>query len=262
MSPPPITGTTRLFGIVGDPIAQVGSPRLFNALLAERGTDAVLLPFHVAAADLAVWFDGMRRLRNFHGLIVTIPHKFAMLELADAASPRARRVGAANVLRREADGRWTAEMFDGIGAVRALEAKGGGLAGRAARQLGAGGVGRALAFALAEAGVTRLAIEDIDAARRDRLHRDLDAVHPGFVAEGEAASVLVNATPLGSAPSDPPAFDDAALATADCVLDVVLKPPLTRLIETARARGLVTVTGLEMLEGQRDAIADFLGLTA
>ncbi|MDE2006181.1 MAG: shikimate dehydrogenase, partial [Rhodospirillales bacterium] len=112
---PAISGRTRLFGIVGDPIAQVGSPGAFNPRIAALGADAVLVPLHVPAASFETAMAGLMRLGNLDGLLVTVPFKQRALPLADRVCPVAALVGAANALRRDADGRWTADMFDGVG---------------------------------------------------------------------------------------------------------------------------------------------------
>src|SRR5690554_2392722 len=70
-----ITGNTRLFGIVADPIAQVRTPQVLNAYFESEGLDAVLVPMHVGAAGLATVFEAFRQIRNLGGFIVTVPHK-------------------------------------------------------------------------------------------------------------------------------------------------------------------------------------------
>lgn len=75
--PGPLSGSTRVYAIVGDPIAQVASPRLFNTAFRERSADAVLVPLHVAPDALRGVIDSFRAIRNFDGLVVTVPHKIA-----------------------------------------------------------------------------------------------------------------------------------------------------------------------------------------
>ncbi|MDQ4137093.1 MAG: shikimate dehydrogenase, partial [Pseudomonadota bacterium] len=148
-----ITGSTRVFGILADPIEHVRTPQALNALMRERGVDGVMVPFHAGADDLAAVAAGLRRLRSFRGMIVTVPHKTAMLGLCDAVSERARQVGAVNAVRREPDGRLVGDMFDGLGFVAGLRAAGIEPRGARAYIAGAGGAAKAIAFALVEAGV-------------------------------------------------------------------------------------------------------------
>ncbi|WP_369267135.1 shikimate dehydrogenase family protein, partial [Streptomyces harbinensis] len=112
---PAISGTTRLFAVLGDPVAQVRAPALLNGLFARTGRDAVLVPVQARAADLPAVARGLMRAGNLDGLLVTVPHKAAMLALADEVSPAAALSGTTNALRRTAHGRWHADNFDGAG---------------------------------------------------------------------------------------------------------------------------------------------------
>jgi hypothetical protein len=118
-----LDGSTRLHFIVGDPIAQVKSPGGMSQAFAAQGRNALCVPAHVAPPQLAAWLAGVSLAQNVDGIIVTVPHKFACFELCATASERARFLGAVNTLRRNPDGSWHGDMFDGLGYVQALRAK-------------------------------------------------------------------------------------------------------------------------------------------
>ena len=160
-----ITGRTRLYAIIGDPIAQVRSPQVYTERFAAAGIDAVLIPAHVPADRFDTIIPALLGLANLDGLLVTVPFKTRIVSFADRLGPTAEAVGAVNALRREADGSWSADMFDGIGFVRAAERKGQRLQGRKVALFGAGGAGSAIACALARASVASIDIIDTDAAR-------------------------------------------------------------------------------------------------
>jgi shikimate dehydrogenase len=262
-----ITGGTRLFAIIGDPIRQVGSPRVFNPIMARNKVDAVLVPMRIAPADLGLAVAGLKAIGNLDGLIITIPHKMAMMALVDEVSPTGRLVGAINAVRRDSDGRWVGDMFDGRGCVRALKDQGDDPAGRSALLVGAGGAGSAVACALAEAGVKRMTVCDVDLAKAERLARVVAGGFPGVtVAVGPPASknpkgydLVVNCTPLGMKPEDPPPVDLDALDASMAVVDIVLKPEPTPLLAAAAARGCHTLNGHRMLQGQAAEVARFFG---
>ncbi|WP_025244534.1 shikimate dehydrogenase family protein [Candidatus Sodalis pierantonius] len=111
-----IDSSTRLYGIVGDPISQVKTPQLMNAYFQQQGINAVCVPLQVATATFEASLRGIMALGNIAGLVITVPHKIRAGALADALSAQARQVGAVNVLRRDAQGAWFGDMFDGAGA--------------------------------------------------------------------------------------------------------------------------------------------------
>ena len=135
-----LTGATRVIAIFGDPIAQVKSPAGVTADLQASGHNAVCVPAHVAPADLAAWTAGVSLSKNVDGIIVTVPHKFAYFELCASTSERGAFLKSINTLRRNPDGTWHGDMFDGLGYVKALALKGCSLQGKKALLVGAGAV--------------------------------------------------------------------------------------------------------------------------
>jgi hypothetical protein len=139
-----LSGATRVYFIVGDPIAQVRSPSGVTAALRAAGRDALVVPAHVASADLPAFFAGVTPMRNVDGVIITVPHKFSAAEYCSTLSKEAGFLGAVNTLRRTADGLWHGGMFDGTGFVAALVDAGCELRGKRALLIGAGGAGSAI----------------------------------------------------------------------------------------------------------------------
>ena len=87
-----ISGHTRLFGILADPIHHVKTPQRMNEHFARLGFDGVCVrAVHARPAELAQVVQGLRLLQNLGGFIVTMPHKTAILDLVDEATPVARK---------------------------------------------------------------------------------------------------------------------------------------------------------------------------
>lgn len=261
-----ITGHTALLPIVADPVTHVRTPAIFNAYLADAGIDAVVVPVHVRAEALRRVVDGMRATQNQRAIIVTVPHKIAIVELCDELHDSARLAGAVNLVRREPDGRLVGANFDGTGFVAALEAELGSVAGKDVYLAGAGGVARAIAFALARAGVARLAIANRSAAKADALCAAVKAAYPAVATtRGQARPALhdiaINGTSVGLKPDDPLPFAVDDLPAHAAVAEVVMNPPVTPLLARAQARGLAIVLGDAMLRFQLAAWVDFLGLS-
>ncbi|WP_233806350.1 shikimate dehydrogenase family protein [Paraburkholderia sp. HP33-1] len=258
-----LSGATRVYFIVGDPIAQVRSPSGVTAALRAAGRDALVVPAHVAPADLPAFFAGIAAMRNVDGVIITVPHKFSAASYCATLAEAAAFLGAVNTLRRNADGSWHGGMFDGTGFVAALVAAGCELQGKRALLVGAGGAGSAIGHALIQRGVGSLDVRDNDAERTGSLSARLNALGRGE-ARGVGAEldlsrydVVVNASLLGMRAGDPLPIDVARLPATTFVGDVVTKPPLTPLIEAARAHGCPTVTGTQMFERVCDRMVEF-----
>ncbi|MGB2998932.1 MAG: type I 3-dehydroquinate dehydratase, partial [Phycisphaerae bacterium] len=165
---------TQVYGVIADPVGHSLSPRIHNAAFAETGLDAVYLPLWVEG-DAAEFVSGVREF-GFDGYSVTIPHKQGVMRAMDEIDPLARRIGAMNTVQRRTDGSLFGTNTDitaGIAAIEAVVGKG-WLKGKRALMIGAGGVGRAMAFGLADAGAD-LTITDIDPKRAEALADELRA---------------------------------------------------------------------------------------
>lgn len=250
-----IDGNTRLFAILGDPIAQVRAPSVLNPLFAARGLNAVLVPIEVPPAGLDVLMQGFKATRNWDGLVITVPHKVAVMRHLDRLGPQSAKAGSANLLRREPDGRLYGDITDGLGLVNAVRAKGGEPRGRSALVVGSGGVGAAIAAALLDAGA-RVTLTDTMPGKAEELAARLGA--SVGMPDPRGHQLVINATPLGMRAEDPMPVDAKLLSPDQFVADVVTKPPLTPLLKAARTLGCRTSDGVEMVDGHAALMADFL----
>ncbi|MGC9953903.1 MAG: shikimate dehydrogenase [Rhizomicrobium sp.] len=265
-----ISGSAKLAGVVGWPIAHSLSPRLHGHWIAEYGIDAAYVPLAVHREDFTAVMNGLR-LAGFRGVNVTVPHKEAAFALADHCDVAAEIAGAANLLLFEERG-IEARNTDVAGLTAALvESAGAGtFKGRPAVIWGAGGMARAAVCALSDLGASEIRVLSRNKARAASLAAALASgtaaklVCAGFEDWGQAgkdAGLLVNATSAGmkGAPSlDLPLEVLPADAT---VFDAVYNPLETRLLAHSKARGLRTVDGLGMLMHQAaPAFAAFFGV--
>ncbi|MFG1351568.1 shikimate dehydrogenase family protein [Xanthobacter autotrophicus] len=260
-----ITGHTRVLGILADPIAHVKAPAGINAIARRRGRDAVMVPFQVAPDRLSAWVASLRDLKSFDGAVVTVPHKVAIVGLCDRVSDRARAIGAANVIRRAADGSLEADMLDGAGFVAGLRGAGIEPRDKAAYLVGAGGAANAIAFALAEAGVARLTLANRTLDKAEDLAARVRAAFPGVLvkvgtADPSGHDLVVNGTSLGMRSGDSFPLDAAWLAPQMVVAEVIMEPAETALLAAARAVGCRVHPGRPMLDHQLELMADYFGL--
>lgn len=257
-----LSGATRVHFIVGDPIAQVKSPAGVTQAFAGHGKNAVCVPAHVAPAHLADWVKGVSLSQNVDGIIVTVPHKFACTDLCATTSDRAAFLQTVNTMRRNADGTWHGDMFDGLGFVTAMQDKGCQPAGKKALLVGAGGAGSAIAHALVMAGVSELAIHDPDDQRRSALVARLAGLNRCPVTHGSANpagfELVLNATPVGMKEADPYPLDVSQLEASMFCGCVITAPAVTPFIAAARSKGCQTLTGADMFARVRDLMVTFL----
>ena len=237
-----------LAGVLGHPVTHSRSPAMHNAAFADLGLDWLYVKLPVAPA---LFEETVRALpaSGYRGANVTIPHKLAALALADHATDAARGAGAANTLTFGDDGTIEAENTDAGGF---LDALGSSPRGRTALVLGAGGVGRAVAWALREGGAERVAVWNRTPERALSLARELEVVH---VARPASAEIVVNATSVGLEPERSEGEAIAALGLEGLeppavVVDLVYAAGATPVLAWGERTGARLVDGLEVLVRQ------------
>jgi shikimate dehydrogenase len=253
-----ITGSAKLAGVLGWPVAQSLSPRMHSYWIEEYGIDGAYVPLPVRQQDFAIVVNGLR-LAGFQGVNVTVPHKEAAFALADRSDPTARTVGAANLLLFGTEG-IEARNTDTYGLHASLcESLGADiLKGQTVALWGAGGFARAAVCVLSEMGAAEIRILNRDKARVGNL---ITALASGTKAKlvglgfedwqqaGRDITLLVNATSAGMKfPSIDLQLD--TLPKAAAVLDAVYNPLETGLLARAKAGGLRTIDGLGILMHQ------------
>lgn len=257
-----LTGATRLYVIVGDPIAQVKSPGGMTQAFADRGHDGILVPVQVAPEDLKDFLGVADRLKNLDGIVVTVPHKFGCYEHCRSATDRGSFIGSANIMRRLPDGGWHGDIVDGLGFVGAARNAGFDPVGKRALLVGAGGAGSAIALALIDAGIAELAIHDADPARRDGLIARLNKRGKGKALVGSTDpsgyDLVGNASPAGMRDGDPLPVDISKLTARQHVGCVITAPAVSPLVAAARSLGCTTSTGIEMYQALQHLMVDFL----
>lgn len=235
--------------VIGDPIAQSKSPTIHRFWLAELGIDADYRPCQVVRGGLGAYLAERRADPAWRGCNVTMPLKLEAVEAADEASDLAVAARAANLLVRQA-GAIAAANTD-VAAIRTLVARRLGDAPPRVILLGTGGAARAALVALRLLGIDQVAIHARDLAAARLLAQEFAlGLEPRAIEAPLAADGLINATPMGMGSNPPPRLDLESMSKSGWVFDMVTSPADTALLGAARAAGLATITGLEMLVEQ------------
>ena len=257
-----ITGHTKILAILADPVTHVRTPQALNARFEAEGVDAILVPLEVSPEALEPMLKGLAGARNFAGAVVTVPHKTAVPALCDALSARAAAAQSVNVIRRRPDGVLFGDILDGEGFALGLEQTGVTLSGKRVFLAGAGGAASAIAFALAERGVTALTVANRSIDKAEALVARLAKYFPdvAFAAARDPAGhdMAINGTSLGLKPEDALPFDPELLDPSTLVAEVIMQPEITPLLRAAKARGLAIHPGHHMLDAQLTEMLRFL----
>jgi shikimate dehydrogenase len=257
-----------LTGLIGAPIAHSASPAMHEHAAAALGVRCHYQLIEVAGADragLATLLEGVRRL-GFAGVNVTYPYKEAVVELLDELAPKAAAMGAVNTVVVR-DGRLIGHNTDTTGFERAVAPLVSQTNRGIVALIGAGGVGKAIAFALANLDVAGLRIFDTERARAEKLAGLLPANKTATVVASveealEGAVGVVNGTPIGMLPNRGTPVPDQLLRADLWVADAVYSPLWTPLLKAAKARGAQVLLGRELAIYQAaDAFELFTGLS-
>jgi shikimate dehydrogenase len=251
-----------LFPIIGDPIAFVRIvPRLTSDFEA-RGHNGICIPMQVPEGDLEVTMRALTRTLNVDGVLVTMPHKAKSFSYCSSSSRRAKMLGVVSAIRRNLDGTWHGDIFDGVAFVKAQIEQGAKPEGARVLLVGGGGAGSAIAIALLEAGVRELIIHDTDRIRTAKLVELLSSLGQGRVTNGPAdptgCDMVCNATPMGMGVGDPLPVAASLLSPSMFVGDVIAGHGVTPFLRSAQAIGCRTANGDQMVESVREVMVEFL----
>ncbi|MEE4252677.1 MAG: shikimate dehydrogenase [Desulfuromusa sp.] len=256
-----LSAKSKVYGILGDPVAHSLSPLMQNHALHSYNIDAVYVPFHVVPGDLSAAVAGLRAL-NVAGVNVTIPHKETILPYLDQVDPAAQFIGAVNTVVNN-NGTLIGYNTDASGFISAIQQE---LkfqpAGCDVLILGAGGASRAAAVALATAGVKTMTVANRHQTRAEDLMRDLEIHFPAvqffatnyqeemFFDSLSSADLVVNTTSVGLHGEDVNFLPLENIKCSALIFDMIYSPTETPLIKSARSLGLLCADGLGMLAAQ------------
>lgn len=237
---------TRVYGVVGDPIAHSLSPAIMNAAFRRENVNAVYLALH--AKTLKDLLTCVKEI-PIHGLSVTMPYKESIVPHLDNTDSHTTKVGACNTVVRAQDGKLYGFNTDTAGIVRPLERRLNTLEGARILVLGAGGAARAAVFGLKERGSEVYILNRSLAAAKKLAHQARARIVKRPDLKKLAFDVIINATPVGMGNTRETPLQDKEI-NARYVFDMVYDPAETRLLKLAKERGAQVVPGVEMFVHQ------------
>jgi 3-dehydroquinate dehydratase / shikimate dehydrogenase len=237
---------TRVYAVVGDPIAHSLSPAIMNAAFRRENVNGVYLALH--AKTLKDLLTCVREI-PIHGISVTMPYKEAILTHLDNTDSHTTKIGACNTVVRAQDGKLYGFNTDTAGIVRPLERRLNTLEGARILVIGAGGAARAAVFGLKERGSEVYILNRSLAAAKKLSHQARARVIKRQDLRKLAFDVIINATPVGMGNTRETPLQDKEI-NARYVFDMVYDPAETRLLKVAKERGAQIIPGIEMFVHQ------------
>ena len=257
-----ITGSTKLTGLLGSPVAHSKSPAMHNEAFRLLGLDYVYLCFDVDENNMESAVEGLRTL-GVAGFNCTMPDKTAICELLDDLSPAAKMIGAVNTVVNE-NGRYIGHNTDGIGYMQSVKDAGFDIKGETMTLLGAGGAASSIFVQAALDGVKKINLFSIKDRFWEKAEKMVDMVNSNTDCDAklielgnddilnEAISnskILTNATSVGMAPNtDNCIVKDFSIFNENLIVsDVIYNPMETKLLKIAKEHGCPTFNGIYML---------------
>jgi 3-dehydroquinate dehydratase/shikimate dehydrogenase len=241
-----LDAATRVYGVVGDPIAHSLSPAIMNAAFRRENVNAVYLALH--AKTLKDLLTCVREI-PIHGISVTMPYKEAILPHLDNTDSHTTKIGACNTVVRAQDGKLYGFNTDASGIVRPLERRLNTLEGARILVIGAGGAARAAVFGLKERGSEVYILNRSAAPAKKLAHRAHARVMKRADLKKLAFDVIINATPVGMGNTRESPLHENEI-NARYVFDMIYDPAETRLLKLAKERGAQVIPGIEMFVHQ------------
>jgi 3-dehydroquinate dehydratase/shikimate dehydrogenase len=237
---------TRVYGVVGDPIAHSLSPAIMNAAFRRENVNAVYLALH--AKTLKDLLACVREI-PIHGLSVTMPYKESILTHLDNTDAHTTKIGACNTVVRAQDGNLYGFNTDAAGIVRPLERRLNTLEGARILVIGAGGAARAAVFGLKERGSEVYILNRTAAPAKKLAHQARARLIKRADLKKLAFDVIINATPVGMGNFRESPLQEQEI-NARYVFDMIYDPAETRFLKLARERGAQIIPGIEMFVHQ------------
>ena len=262
-------GTTKIYGCLADPISHVKAPTIFSSIFKEKNIDAVMVPIHINKDNLENVLESLKKIKNFEGLTVTIPHKTSIPYLCDYLEQDAEFTQSVNWIKFDEDRKLIGNNFDGQGFVAGFLGQNFLIKNKKICIFGAGGAAVSIACSLARQKISLLKIINRSFKKSKELMRKIKAIDKNLIVEIidykdnyiiSDCDILINATSLGLHNNDKLPFDISKTSPNSVIADVIMQPSETELLKKAKSLGRSVHYGKYMIESQIDLVGNFLDL--
>ena len=262
-------GSTKIYGCIADPIDHVKAPTIFTAIFKKKNIDAVMVPIHVKKDNLENVITSLKKIENFEGMTVTIPHKQTVANLCDNLEQDAEFTQSVNWVKFDKNRKLTGNNFDGQGFVNGFLSRKFFTKNKKICIFGAGGAAISIACSLAKQKIKSLQIINRNFDKANDLIKKIKVIDKNlFVQANEYKDnyllndydIIINATSLGLHKDDKLPFDVSKTSPNSVIADIIMQPLETELLKKAKNLGRPVHYGKYMIESQIDLAGNFLDL--
>ena len=262
-------GTTKIYGCLADPIDHVKAPTIFTSIFKEKNIDAVMVPLHINQDNLQNVITSLKKIKNFEGMTVTIPHKKSITNLCDHLEQDAVFTQSVNWIKFDKDRKLIGNNFDGQGFVAGFLRQNFLIKNKNVCIFGAGGAAVSIACSLAKQTIKSLHIINRNLDKANELIKKIKVIDKNLLVHATEYKdsyllndydILINATSLGLHKDDKLPFDVSKTSPNSVIADIIMQPLETELLKKAKNSGRSVHYGKYMLESQIDLAGNFLDL--
>ena len=262
-------GSTKIYGCIADPIDHVKAPTIFTAIFKEKNIDAVMVPIHVKKDNLENVITSLKKIKNFEGMTVTIPHKKTMANICDYLEQDAAFTQSVNWIKFDKDRKLIGNNFDGQGFVAGFLSQNFLIKNKKVCIFGAGGAAVSIACSLAKHKIKSLQIINRNFDKAHELINKIKFVDKDLFVEVTKYQdnyllndydIIINATSLGLHKDDKLPFDVSKTLPETVIADIIMQPLDTELLKQAKNLGRAVHYGKYMIDSQIDLAGNFLDL--
>ena len=262
-------GSTKIYGCIADPIDHVKAPTIFSTIFKEKNIDAVMVPIHVNKDNLEIVITSLKKIKNFEGMTVTIPHKKSIAKLCDYLEQDAVFTQSVNWIKFDRDRKLIANNFDGQGFVNGFLAQNLSIENKKVCIFGAGGAAVSIACSIASQNIKSLKIINRNVDKAKELMKKVKVINKNLSVEVDKyennfslydCNIIINATSLGLHKNDKLPFDVSKTSPDAVIADIIMQPLETDLLKKALDLGRSVHYGKYMIESQIDLAGHFLDL--
>ena len=262
-------GTTKIYGCLADPINHVKAPTIFTSIFKEKNIDAVMIPIHVDKDNLHNVLGSLKKIKNFEGMTVTIPHKTSIANLCDHLEQDAEFTQSVNWIKFDKDRKLIGNNFDGQGFVTGFFEQNFLMENKKACIFGAGGAAASIACSLAKQKIISLKIINRNIYKAMELMKKVETINKNLLVEVDKyndnfilndCDIIINATSLGLHKNDKLPFDVSKTSSKAVIADIIMQPEETELLKQAKNLSRSVHYGKYMLKSQINLVGNYLDL--